>query len=517
MSNLLFNWNPSKVHLVLGPPGTGKTTRLMDELSLALETYDPRRVCFVAFTRRAATEAITRASDKFGLTSEELSHFRTLHSFAFKHLGYSSKTVMSVGDYINIAKSLGLFISYRGIREEGSFNGQTKGDRLLFLANLARIQRKTLEQVHEEWHDENLTFYELLQMSEAITNYKFENGKKDFTDIIEEYINIGHVPELDVLFVDEAQDLSPIQWTMVSKLAENVGEVYIAGDDDQAIFKWAGADVKQFIELPVGRTTILDQSYRVPSKIATCANRVIAQVSSRLSKPWKPRFEQGLARFIGDPETLDMGTGSWLLLARNSYLLEDYQRICLRHGYVFESSLENPVDPQLLSAIRIWERLRKGKSQTIAQVLQVYEWMSTKIGVQYGKKQRLKDADPERIVNIVDLEREFGLITRDIWHNALDRISISQREYLLAALQRGEKVDGDPRIRINTIHGVKGGQADNVVVYMDMASRTYKEFQSNPDDEARVWYVAITRAISNLYVVYPKTPNHYPLDRIIRG
>lgn len=514
---LSFNWNPAKVHLILGPPGTGKTTRLMSELDQALQMYSPKRIGFVAFTRRAATEAVTRAADMFSLTHEDLSNFRTLHSFAFRQMGYSSKQIMGVGDYINIAQSLNLFISYRGLKEDGSFHGQTKGDRLLFLANLARIQKKTIDQVHMEWIDEGLPVYEIQQMSEAIEAYKFENGKKDFTDIIEEFIQIGHAPEFDVLFVDEAQDLSPIQWTMVAKLAEKAGEVYIAGDDDQAIFKWAGADVNQFINLPVGRTTVLDRSYRVPDKIARCANKVIGQVSNRLPKVWKPRLDQGVARFIADPETLDMSTGSWLLLARNSYLLSEYQRICLSHGYVFESSVENPVDPSLLSAIRWWERLRNGKTVSVAQANQVYEYIGSKVGVRYGFKQRLKDADPERVVNIVDMEREFGLTTRDIWHTALDRISDVQRNYLLTALRSGEKVDGEARIRINTIHGVKGGQADNVVLYMDMAARTYQEFQNNPEDEARVWYVGLTRAISNLYVIYAQTPNHYPLDRIIRG
>lgn len=517
MQEKQFNWDPSKVELILGPPGTGKTTTLMSRIDECLQVYSPNRICFVAFTRRAAIEAVTRASDQFGLSHEQLLHFRTLHSFAFKHMGFSSKQVMGVGDYINIARSLGLNISYRGLREDGSFHGQTKGDRLLFLANLSRIQLKSIEQVHEEWHDENLSVYEIQQMYETIESYKFENGKKDFTDVINNYIEFGFVPELDVLFVDEAQDLAPIQWQMVRKLAENVKQVFIAGDDDQAIFRWAGAEVSEFINLPVGRTIILDQSYRVPSKIATCANKIIQNITTRLPKAWKPRLEMGSAKFISDPESLDMGTGSWLLLARNTYMLDAYQQICMRRGYVFESSVESPIDPSLLDAIRMWERLRKGKTLTVSQSLLVYDWMGSKVGVAYGMKTRLKEENPERLVTIHDLKREFGLIADGIWHEAFDRIPIEQREYLLAALKRGEKVDGEARIRINTIHGVKGGQADNVVIFMDIAARTYREFQMNPDDEHRVWYVGLTRAIQNLYIIYPKTPNHYPLDMIVRG
>ena len=514
--SLLHNWNKGKVELILGPPGTGKTHRLMTKLDEALQMYDPRRICFVAFTKKAATEATTRAADQFGLTQDELIHFRTLHSFAFKMMGYSSKQIMGVGDYIEVAKSLGLFISYRGMKEDGSFHGQTKGDRLLFLSNLARLQNKSIEDVHADWLDENLTVHEIRLMHDTIEAYKFENGKKDFTDVISDYISTGFVPDFDVLFVDEAQDLAPIQWTMVSRLAENAGEVFIAGDDDQAIFRWAGADVNQFISLPVGRTTVLDQSYRVPSKIATCANRVVSTISNRHRKPWKPRLEQGVARFINNPDTLDMSQGTWLLLARNTYLLETYTTICMRRGYVFESAQGSPVSPELLTAIRLWERLRRGKYLTVGQALLVYEYFSSKVGVAYGAKTVIKAADPETLVNMDILKSSYGLLRNEIWHEALDRIPLDQKEYLLTALKHGEKIEGDARIRISTIHGVKGGEADNVVLFSDMAQRTYKEFQQNPDDEARVWYVGITRARQNLYIVHPTTPNHYPLDIILR-
>lgn len=503
--------------MVLGPPGTGKTTHLMKILDRALRTYDPRRVCFVAFTRKAAQEAITRATDELNLTHDDLIHFRTLHSFAFKQLGMSSKQMMMVGDYINIARSLGLTISYRGIRDEGSFFGQTRGDRILFLVNIARLQKKTLAEIHAEWAVDNISFYELQVMHETIEAYKLAHGKKDFTDIIEEYVSDGWVPDIDLLLVDEAQDLAPVQWDMVFKLAENTEQVYVAGDDDQAIFKWAGADVDKFIHLPVGSTRVLDRSYRVPFKIATCANRVIAQVRDRHKKVWKPRIEQGTAKFVSSFEQLNMDEGSWMLLARNSYLLEEYQRFCMRKGYVFESTLESPIDPSLLQSIRLWERLRRGRAVTVLQAQSVYQYMSTKVGVQYGFKTRLNDENPERLVKMGDLRSEFGLIVDGIWHESFDRIPDKQRDYLLAALRRGEKIDGEPRVRISTIHGVKGGQADNVVLFLDMALRTYKEFLQNPQDEARVWYVGITRAKEGLYVVYPRTSNHYPLDTILRS
>ena len=67
------------------------------------------------------------------------------------------------------------------------------------------------------------------------------------------------------MFIDEAQDLSLLQWEMVRKIWSRAEKTYIAGDDDQAIFKWAGADVDHFIALKeeVDDIQTLDQSYRI--------------------------------------------------------------------------------------------------------------------------------------------------------------------------------------------------------------------------------------------------------------
>ena len=66
--------------------------------------------------------------------------------------------------------------------------------------------------------------------------------------------------------VDEAQDLTPLQWDMVVKMAEAVERVYIAGDDDQAIYEWNGADVDLFQNFP-GKTLVLKKSVRLNKNI----------------------------------------------------------------------------------------------------------------------------------------------------------------------------------------------------------------------------------------------------------
>ena len=66
-----------------------------------------------------------------------------------------------------------------------------------------------------------------------------------------------------------------------------------------------------------------------------------------------------------------------------------------------------------------------------------------------------------------------------------------------------------PRHHVSTIHGVKGGEADHVVLMVDMAGKSYKEYKLRPDDEIRVFYVGMTRAKKHLHIVLPQTNQYF--------
>ncbi len=75
--------------------------------------------------------------------------------------------------------------------------------------------------------------------------------------------------------------------------------MYVAGDDDQAIYRWAGADVDKFIKLE-GKSTVLDQSYRVPITVHELANKLNLRIKDRIKKEFKPRTETGEIRWYMD-------------------------------------------------------------------------------------------------------------------------------------------------------------------------------------------------------------------------
>ena len=96
--------------IILGPPGTGKTTTLLNLVDEFIQDgVRPKQIGYFSFTKKAATEAATRAADKFGLDIEnDLAFFRTLHSYAFNQLGMTREKMMGTEDYKEFGEKCGL-------------------------------------------------------------------------------------------------------------------------------------------------------------------------------------------------------------------------------------------------------------------------------------------------------------------------------------------------------------------------------------------------------------------------
>lgn len=499
------------LQIILGPPGTGKTTTLLnimqDELSRGV---DPRRLGFVAFTKKAAQEAKERACERFAYRAEDLPYMRTIHSLAFKQIGLKPDRVMQWSHYRELADALGIELKGSSALDDGLY-GMSAGDRLMFLEGLARVKQCALHSVWEDADEIDIDFRELERFSRALAAFKQARGLLDYTDMLDVFVAHAQatVPQLDVLIVDEAQDLSIKQWGVIDAIAARAARVYVAGDDLQAIFQWAGADVATFLGLQ-GKRKVLEQSYRIPRAVHHVAARIAARIVQKSVQVYRPREEQGAVHWYADPDEVDLSQGTWLLLARNGYMLEALEDMCRRQGFSYTSVGRNPLDSPALKAIVLYERLRKGQPVDKQDAELVMKWMTTRHASQ-GVRAALRKHPAKQQLTIRDLQAWGFAKEPPIWHVMLDRISDDDREFFIAARKRGETLTKTPRIRISTIHCSKGGEADNILLLTDMSTRTRQEMERNPDSELRCWYVAVTRTKQALHLVQPRTGNCFEL------
>jgi len=493
--------------IIFGPPGTGKTTELISIVERSIKSgYEPDQIAFLSFTKKAACEAVDRVAH---LLREEPLYFRTIHSLAFRVCNLSSNIVMRAKDFQELGDLLGIEVSGYANMEEGTLSTKNVGDRLFFLINLARVRKIPLVQAWEEADDELIDWNELERTDRAYTAFKLDRGLYDFTDMLvmfseKDMSKLG----IKVLIVDEAQDLSPLQWDIIEAIIETAEDIYIAGDDDQAIYHWAGADSDYLIDCKRHqqgfKIRVLDQSYRIPVNIHKLSNDIIKHVGNRQTKVFKPKKEKGLVSYESDYDHIDMSkdTGTWLLLARNGYMLKDYKDSCHVNGWPFEARGNDTVKNNIMSAILGWTRGCQNKPILYQNVLNICRYASKNNGNHVEYKELKKLAKKSHIM-LSEL-RQMGLSMQGIWHQALDLIPAEIREFYISGLRQGEDLMR-PRIKISTIHGVKGGEADNVVVMTDLSYKVYQQYNADDTQERKVFYVAITRAKKRLYIISPKT------------
>ena len=267
----------------MGPPGTGKTTTLLNEVDKYLKQTDPDKIGYFSFTQKAAHEARDRAMSKFNLGEGDLPYFRTLHSLAFRRLGIKKEDVLQRRHYEDLGKKTGYSLDYNEYDNEHTGLFTTKSD-LLRIVQLAKLRGITPEQQYNlKEHTQDITVKQLKQFVHDLNQYKKDYNLIDFADMITEFIKADRSPRFDVVFIDEAQDLSLSQWDMARSIWDKTGDTFIAGDDDQAIFRWAGADVDSFIA-QTGKIMQLTQSYRIPQVVHDIASKIVTRIQNRLPK-----------------------------------------------------------------------------------------------------------------------------------------------------------------------------------------------------------------------------------------
>ena len=484
-----------EVKVLLSQAGSGKTRRLIEEVSKELETRRPEEIAFVTFTRKGAEEGLHRVCSKLILTPEDLPYFRTLHSLTFHALNYKANQMFGRLDQRKFNKEYGYSVNRCEV-DTGKVL-PTKDSRYLDFYDLERSGALTSRQMVEA--DIELGYYH--QLVRKYEEYKRTQCLVDFFDCLLKYVQEGDSLPCKTVYIDECQDLTLLQWKVAEKAFANAEKVRLVGDIKQSIFSYSGARPDFLLSLakqfPLEH---LAMSYRLPRKVFDLANALTRFMSERTDEPTVFREENvegsitqlntadRLVNYIKDSDAEENKSDTtWYILARNNCFLP---KVC--------RALEDRLIPY-------WTSDGFFMGGQIMSRLKNYQRFSLKGGGDEAKKEKFK-----KTFGITDFTQPFtatSLFTEDrkwVYASYIEKYGLQKLE---------EMCKWNPQVLVSTIHHVKGGEAKNVAVLLDMTRRTEGEIYDDLDSELRILYVAVTRTKENLYLIDSQDGTGY--DRII--
>lgn len=463
-----------RVTTVLGSPGTGKTQKLVSMVKDSKNNgYKNKDIQIISHTKAAAGEINDRAGK--GVEAS------TIHSLAFAMCGMVATQVVNNSMLKNFSEEVG--INIRGVGDLDSYETLNEGDEYLALYNYSRNIKKSADHVYSMSHRPG-NYNNFQYFYKSYDNWKKAYGLMDFTDMLVAGAKSTKGHGIKVLYIDEAQDLSFLQWDIVHKLMEGgVEEVILAGDPDQSLYVWGGADpngMRDFIDRYNSEVITLEQSYRVPKLIHRIGQRIIKRIDERIEKTYFPRDEDGVFEEYGSPHYLDFDPSEdTLVLFRNHSMRKELERELINGNTPYETigGFQGLFQNKYAEAIRSLEKLRCGKTITKFEV-------SRMASIAFDKyKAPIMKMNFKEVINC-DL---FNLFDIPSW---------------MCDYYSGVELTKTPKIKLSTIHGSKGKEADHIVLFTGMTNRTSEEMYKNPDNEHRVWYVGVTRTKQKLSVVH---------------
>jgi superfamily I DNA/RNA helicase len=400
----------------------------------------------------------------------------TIHSLCYRRLELAPYQVVSREYLENFSKRTG--IAFADSRGEDAL---TAGDEYLSLLSLARNTFRQPSEVANLVHLGTASEYQWF--CETYPRWKAENHLTDFDDMLHRIDRSDLKGNWGSLVVDEAQDLNPAQWRIVHRLiqANDFQNVWVAGDDDQAIYTWAGATpekMESFGDYVGAKTEILTQSYRIPAYVHSKAERVLGRIRKRKTKTYEPRASRGVFKI---EMRLDNASNYDVILYRNHSIGRQVATELSILGFPFKGRrLNSAWDSNWGQLVRTYQRLLDGDTLTGKQLKKI-------------EKASHKDA-----CDLVARGRSWDLV--------FPTLPVHVRSNLHLIEARFGPLHKVKPIELTTIHQYKGKEADSVLLVDGMNERTKEGFAKDPDSEYRVFYVGVTRARQKLGIYEHDNP-----------
>mgnify|MGYP003504147062 CR=1 FL=1 len=257
------------VKVLLSVAGSGKTRRLIEEVSKELEVRRPEEIAFVTFTRKGAEEGLRRVCNKLMLEPDDLPYFRTLHSLTFHVMNYKAKQMFNRLDQKKFNKLYGYNLNRCEVNSKRV--APTKDTLYLDYYDLERSKALTSKQMVEA--DIELSYYH--QLVQKYEEFKSQECLVDFFDCLINYVQVGDSLPVKVVMIDEC--FSPD--TKVRMADMSIKKIKDIKEGDYVMGTKGATKV---ISVHTGTDTLYDVITGKKQKLFTCnSQHLILQKSSK--------------------------------------------------------------------------------------------------------------------------------------------------------------------------------------------------------------------------------------------
>ena len=549
---------------IAGPPGTGKTTRLTKIFYELLDKYSPADILLMSHTKTAAKiirdkilepETILEYQKETGKeiyykvqnSKKTLEHnVSTIHSYCNSIAKQVTKgQEFDLDDYDIMSQMHPLFNKHTMNKKFKAIDSLFRLHPFFKFNSFARNNGMSPIEYYSTlgFEEKNDYKYYPTELQELAKNYhSFKTDIKineraetllDFDDMIEYFYKIKKAEpkyaHVKVLILDEAQDSSVIQRKAEEALSKNVDYFYKAGDPDQSIFEFSGADPDAFHKEFANPEIELEQGYRCPRIVNDYCKKIIKDIWDHYeySRVWAPLKNKDTGEIIeGEKYMLrDLEQDENAAELKRRILETEEKFIFTYRGndpihtikYLINTGVPFQMpynDLKKLQRKKVFDDpARQIKNQRFFLQLANGESVVLK-----EIKQLLKSIDPRYLGKNYSLEKIDSvargsynlnfLIEEEFLHNEVKNIedfqlintvnSIFMKNYIREIVNNNRDLE-DKRIFVENIHTIKGKEFDNVVLDLTL-TRTEDLFSKK-----RMKYVACSRAKKTLWLVKSKT------------
>ncbi len=503
---------------ILAGAGSGKTRVLTHRIARRAETdtLDPTRVLAVTFTRKAAGELRDRLG-RLGLRDGV--HAGTFHAIAYAQLRQRWEE-RDVAPPELLDRKVG-FVA-RLIPGRGGRNDRTTPLDVVAEIEWAAARRITPERYEAEAGRARrrppLPLGTVATVYDRYLEQKRRRRLVDFDDILrlaardleaDPVYATARRWRFRHLFVDEFQDVNPLQFHLLQQWIGPDSDVCIVGDPNQAIYAWNGADARYLVDFerffPGGDTVVLEDNYRSTPQILAVANGVLhrgANVPIRL-RPHRPAGAVPTVRALDTDEAEARAVARACRDGHRPGVPWSAQAVLVRTNaqttLLAEAMTAAGVPHRVRGAGRLLEQPEVVEALQVLRRSPTLEVALADLEHDVVGSDRLTEDRSANVAEVVRLGREYAAL-----EPAGDVRSFSA--WLNATLRDEDRGGGDA-VEIVTFHAAKG--LEWPVVHVAGLEEGYvpihhAETDAEIDEERRLLYVALTRARDELHCTWAR-------------